>query len=274
MVGPRLKLGLIPFSRDGSQRVGAFAEALAVCLGTGIDLHEAADYRVLCAAMEQGLVDLAWLPPLSAARAVRGGAAVPAAIAVRSGTTSYMTGLITLTSSPIKTLQDLTGVRAAWVDRESASGYVVIRAALRDSGVSLVSAFSEELFVRSHGDIAKALKAGRADVGATCFNFVSGATTVARAGYEEGGLAHDEVRILGYAGPIPSDIFAVHSRVARQILPSLQAGLVDARPAHVHELAKACMHADGFIRPTTEHTEMLDSLFNMVRSRLSIPPQR
>jgi ABC-type phosphate/phosphonate transport system substrate-binding protein len=97
---------------------------------------------------------------------------------------------------------------------------------------------------------------------------------VARAGYEEGGLTHDDVRILGYAGPIPSDIFAVHSRVARQLMSPLQAGLVDARPSHVHELAKACMHADGFVRPSTEHTEMLDSLFNMVKSPLSIPPAR
>ena len=36
----------------------------------------------------------------------------------------------------IETLADLRSVRAAWVDRESASGYIVIRAALRAAGFS------------------------------------------------------------------------------------------------------------------------------------------
>ena len=133
-----IRLGLIPLGEGGDARIHAFIVALAEAVGTPIDLHHAADYRALTSAIEQGLVHFAWLPPLSAARAVRSGAITPAAVAVRHGTTSYYAGLVALESSSIHSISDLKGLRAAWVDRESASGYVVIRAALRQQGVSLV----------------------------------------------------------------------------------------------------------------------------------------
>ena len=262
----RLKLGLIPFGDDAAARarVEAFASSLGAALGATVELHKGVDYRAIVAAMEQGLVDFAWLPPLSAARVVRNGAGVPAAIAVRNASTSYMTGLLSMKTSAIVSLADLKGVRAAWVDRESASGYVVIRAALRASGVSLVSAFAEELFVRSHAEVARALQTGRADVGATCFNVASGGTVqIARLPAGQA-LAHDEVRILAQAGPIPSDIFAVRIAVAPSTLATVQAALVDARPGRAHASAMDLMRADGFVRPSEAHSRMITSLFDIL----------
>jgi phosphonate transport system substrate-binding protein len=272
-VNKSLRLGLIPLGGDDGavERAAGFATAFGAALGANVELHKAADYRALVAAIEQGLVDFAWLPPMSAARVMRGAHAVPAAIAVRNGTTSYMTGLLTLKSSKLESLDDLRGVRAAWVDRESASGYVVIRAALRAKGVRLASAFSEETFVRSHGEVARALREGRADVGATCFNYVSGSVEIARSGYkEEGGLAHDAVRLLAHAGPIPSDIFAVHRSIAMGVIATVQHALVDARPANVHEAAKTMMHADSFARPSPLHVKMVEELFEI----LDTPPSK
>ena len=269
----RLKLGLIPFGDDAAARarVEAFASSLGAALGATVELHKGVDYRAIVAAMEQGLVDFAWLPPLSAARVVRNGAGVPAAIAVRNASTSYMTGLLSMKTSAIVSLADLKGVRAAWVDRESASGYVVIRAALRASGVSLVSAFAEELFVRSHAEVARALSTGRADVGATCFNASGGVVQLARLPAGEG-LSHDDVRILAQAGPIPSDIFAVRTAVAASTLVSVQSALVDARPGPVHRCANELMHADSFVRPTEAHSAMIRSLFALLDSMPSPRP--
>src|SRR5215467_11660384 len=150
-MGDGLRLGLIPIgdSAGEAERVKAFAETVGGALGVTVELYTAWDYRVLVSAIERGEVDLAWLPPLSAARVVRSESCVPCAIAVRGGMTSYMTALVASASSKVKTLEDLRGVRAAWVDRDSASGYVVIRAALRDKGVSLADAFAEEFFAGS-----------------------------------------------------------------------------------------------------------------------------
>jgi phosphonate transport system substrate-binding protein len=263
----RLRLGLIPLGGDTGavERVAAFAEALGQTLGSSVELHKAGDYRALVAAFEQKLVDFAWMPPLSVARAMRSGAAFPAAVAVRNGSTSYMTGLLAMRTSKIESLADLSGARAAWVDRESASGYVVIRAALRARGVSLVDAFADEIFVRSHAEVARALREGRADVGGPCFNFVAGTVEIARSGYnDEGGLSHDAVRILAHAGPIPSDVFAVRAGVEPRALTLVQQALVDARPVNVRELAMEWMHADGFARPTPAHLRMVEALYDVI----------
>ena len=153
----RLRFGVIPESEQGYAAADHFAAALSPILGVPVEVHRAHDYRVLLASLEQGRVDLAWVPPLAAARALRMRGIVDVAVTMRNGQSSYHTGLISLRDGPIQSLADLRGVRAAWVDRESASGYLVIRAALRAAGVSLVSAFAEEFFVRSHAEVARAI---------------------------------------------------------------------------------------------------------------------
>ena len=273
-----IRLGLIPLDDGGEARVHAFVVALADVLQVEIDLHRAADYRALTSAIEQGLVHFAWLPPLSAARAVRMGGITPAAVAVRHGATSYYAGLVALETSEIRTLADLKGLRAAWVDRESASGYVVIRAALRQRGVSLVDAFTQDLFLRSHAEVARAVDTGAADVGATCFNLTSGAVQMARSNYTGmNGQPLKNMRILTEAGPIPSDMFAVHRSVSSTSLGKVQTALVGARPAHLFEAAKGMMFADSFARADNEHLRMLDSLYETVLSDnvpRSVPPPR
>jgi phosphonate transport system substrate-binding protein len=276
MLGGGIRLGLIPLGEGGDARVQAFAAALAEAAGAPVDLHHAADYRALTSAIEQGLVQFAWLPPLSAARAVRSGAVTPAAVAVRHGTTSYYAGLVALEAGPIHSIADLKGLRAAWVDRESASGYVVIRAALRQQGVSLVDAFREDLFLRSHAEVARAVDQGLADVGATCFNLTSGAVKMARSTYT--GMIIEplkNMRVVAEAGPIPSDMFAVHRSISPVVLQKIQTALVGARPVHFFEAAKAMMFADSFARADGEHLRMLEALYDTVLSNdppRSVPP--
>src|SRR5262249_61567117 len=102
---------------------------------------------------------------------------------VRYGSTSYHSALIARTGSAIRTVQDLRGVSAAWVDRESAAGYAAIRMALRAAGLSLVDAFKDEVFARSHAEVARLVASGRVDVGATFLNYAPDGTSLARAGW-------------------------------------------------------------------------------------------
>jgi len=271
----RLRFAVIPDSEQGYAAGDRFASALSAVLEAPVEVHRAIDYRVLLASLEQGRVDLAWVPPLAAARAVRAGTVTEVAVTMRNGVSTYHTGLIARRDSRIESLADLKGVRAAWVDRESASGYLVIRAALREAGVSLVSAFSEEIFVRSHAEVARAVAEKRVDVGATCFNFVSGTVQIARSGFKDhGGVRDDEIRLIAHAGPIPADIVAAHRAVPARWVQLVQTALVDARPLSVHAAAKDLVHADGFVRPTPEHREQLAKLLNSVDRPASMLPAR
>jgi len=279
MLLARARLGVIPFADGGEERTRAFVAALEPVLGVRIELHRAADYRALTSAVEQGLVHFVWLPPLAAARAVKTGMITPVAVAVRHGTTSYMTGLITREQSAVYTVADLKGLRAAWVDRESASGYVVIRAALRQQGVSLVDAFAADLFLRSHAEVVRKINDGTVDVGATCFNVVSDAVQIGRTTYTGShGLALGNVRVVAQAGPIPSDIFAVHRSVPQTVQAKLQTALIGALPVALFMAAKAMMFADSFVRADGEHVRMLESLYDTVSSdgagRSMPPPTR
>ena len=160
-----LRFGLIPRGDEGSESERAFVAAAAEALERDVEVHRAADYRVVLTGLEQGLVDFAWLPPLVGGRALRAGLIDPVAIVMRYGDTEYRTALITRADSRIHELKDLRGVRVAWVDRESASGYVVLRAALAKAGVHLTDAFAHEVFLRSHAAVARAVMKGDVDVG-------------------------------------------------------------------------------------------------------------
>jgi phosphonate transport system substrate-binding protein len=259
-----LRLGLIPRGDERDEREREFVAALSEALGTEVGVHHAADYRVVLSGLAQGLVDFAWLPPLVAARAARGRLAEPIAVAVRYGDTYYRTVLVTQPASPLRAPHDLRGARVAWVDRESASGYVVLRAAMARAGVKLTEAFGHEQFVRSHAAVARAVLSGEVDVGATCAHTEHGNVHFARSPFAgDEGLSGNDLRVLFEAGPIPSDIFAVRHDVNARVRSAVESALMLAMPARVHAAARALMHADGFAAPTQEHERMLAHLIDL-----------
>jgi ABC-type phosphate/phosphonate transport system substrate-binding protein len=97
----------------------------------------------------------------------------------------------------------------------------------------------------------------------------TGSGDIARAGWREGGLDDADVRILAQAGPIPSDIFVAHRSVSPALVSQLQAAFVDARPRAVHEAAKTLVHADAFLRPTSEHLSLLRGLLAGIEAEAS-----
>jgi phosphonate transport system substrate-binding protein len=256
-----LRFGLIPRGEEGGASERAFVAAAAKALGREVEVHRAADYRVVLTGLEQKLVDFAWLPPLLGGRALRAGLIDPVAIVVRYGDTEYKTALVTRADSAIRGLDDLRGVRVAWVDRESASGYAVLRAALAQAGVRLTEAFKHEVFLRSHAAVARAVIQGDVDVGATCGHMDADGVRFARSPFAgDGGLSDADLRSVFEAGPIPSDLFAVRRGVAAGVRVAIERALLQGVPEPMHAAALALAHADGFAHPTPEHRRMLEAL--------------
>ncbi len=256
-----LRFGLIPRGDEGSESERAFVAAAAEALERDVEVHRAADYRVVLTGLEQQLVDFAWLPPLVGGRALRAGLIDPVAIVMRYGDTEYRTALITRADSRIHELKDLRGVRVAWVDRESASGYVVLRAALMKAGVHLTDAFAHEVFLRSHAAVARAVMKGDVDVGATCGHVDKDGVRFARSPFAgDGGLSDTDLRAVFTAGPIPSDLFAVRRGVAPGIRLGIERALLQGLPARMQAAARALVHGDSFEIPTPEHRRMLEAL--------------
>lgn len=242
---------------DQVERARAFAVEAQRIVGVPARLHEAPNYQGLVTALEAGAVHVAWLPPLSAAEAVGRRTIRPIAVAERAGKTSYYAALVTHRGTGIRSPADLDGASAVWVDRESASGYVVIRQALREAGVKLTSAFGDEDFARSHAEVLRRVKAREVDVGATFLHRETDGSK--RVGSELVVEGEEELSIVVEAGPIPSDFIAVTPAMPAALVQALEDAIVGGRHA-LHHLARGLLSADGLVRTTTEHHDMLEQL--------------
>ncbi|MFO0572238.1 MAG: PhnD/SsuA/transferrin family substrate-binding protein [Polyangiaceae bacterium] len=148
-------------------RLESFCGALGTKLGVRVSPVQTRSYAELSLPMDRGDVDFAWLPPFVAFKAVRSGKARPLLAPVRGGSTSFFAALFVAQSSKLQSASELAGSRAAWVDRESAAGYRVVRAALKAQGYQLDGLFVYESFEGSHQAVVQAVMEGTADVGAT-----------------------------------------------------------------------------------------------------------
>jgi phosphonate transport system substrate-binding protein len=167
-------------------------------------------------------VDLGWLPPLPFMTLEARSAICPLVAHRRAD--GFHSTLIVAAESRFRSLSDLEGARAAWVDRESASGFLLARIALAEAGIDPRHAFSEERFFGSHEAVARAITRGVADFGAT-YAGVNQKGMLTRAPW----LLLDEaesarVRVLARIDGIPSD-----ATVARAGLPqAMRDRIVDA----------------------------------------------
>lgn len=254
-----LRVGIAFASHAGMlrERLDAMCAALESAIGVpakGIGLWH---YHRLSEALDAGDVDIAWLPPALAIYAMARGSVHPILLPVRSGVSLYHAALFARGDSVWQKPEDLRGARAAWVDRRSAGGYLVIRAHLRSLGINLDRAFSAEQFVGAHDAVARAVLDGDADVGATFAHIDRNTKKILRAGWGDA-----KVTVLAQAGPIPSDVLAASTHVPRETREKLAEVLLDPRPSPVRRAALDLFEADGFLAPKDEHFETLRRLLS------------
>jgi phosphonate transport system substrate-binding protein len=189
-----------------------FTERLGRLVDMEIAVFEATSYDDLSKAVVSCYVDLAWLPPIPFMALEQRSAVRPLVSHERAG--DFHSALIVPEGSRCHALADLEGARAAWVDRESASGFVLARIALAEAHVDLRRAFSEERFFGSHEAVARAIARGVADFGAT-YAGVDAKGALTRAPWLSFDSAESQrIRVLARVGGIPSD-----TTVSRASLP-------------------------------------------------------
>ena len=257
-----LRVGVVLTSDPEGSRASLDAFCKALADETGLEVHGLGgwNYNTLLEALETGEVDLGWLPPLVAMRATGRARVMPIVLPVRNGAASYMTALYSPSGSPLREIADLQGLRAAWVDRQSAAGYIVLRAHLRSIGVDLDRAFRDNLFFGSHGAVVRAVLQGDADVGATFVHVEPDPShprgeRVVRAGWGDA-----DVHVITQAGPIPADVMAASVRVPVATMRKVQRALVGSGENELGRAARALFGAEGFVVALSEHLDPLAKL--------------
>jgi phosphonate transport system substrate-binding protein len=250
-----VRVGVTLTGGPSREHLDQFCAALSAALGLEIKGIGVWYYHRLVEAIDLGHVDVAWLPPILAAQAALRVFAAPIAIPVRGGITSYSTALFTRLDSPIRAPVELAGARAAWVDRQSASGYLLIRAHLRALGVDLDRAFASDRFTGSHEEVALAVLDGSADVGASFVHLDPHDDRPLRAAW--GAAA---VRVIAHAGPIPADVVAASCRLDPALSTRIQRALVDGKSAKLRDASRAMLGATSFVAPRPGHLDTVTAL--------------
>ncbi|MBX3218772.1 MAG: PhnD/SsuA/transferrin family substrate-binding protein, partial [Labilithrix sp.] len=116
---PRLTFGLA--AAPDAKVLAAFDELAAwmeTHAGLTLEHRAAASYQDLAASVREGASDVAWLPPVVYAWLAE--AVTPLGSVARAGRTSYAAALLVQRDAKIRSLADLRGARAGWVDPWSA----------------------------------------------------------------------------------------------------------------------------------------------------------
>jgi len=131
-----------------------------------VELVLAPDYASCVRMLEEEQVDIAWLGTATYV-ANRGRVPmVPLVSPIWSGRRGYTGVIFAVESSQIQRLDQLRGKRFAFVDPESASGYLYPRRLLAEAGIIPERDFSHMEFLGSHDAVVMAVLLGEYDAGA------------------------------------------------------------------------------------------------------------
>lgn len=234
--------------------------------------HIAPNYRDLTDRLYRGKLGLAWLPPILTIEADENGAALPLVLPARKGMASYYAAFITRKGGP-KTLGDCKGRSVVWVDRESASGYVIPRLHISSLGYDVNTFFSRESFVGDHLAVVDTVLAGRADFGVTFCNMEPGTKKIVTGGWTQAdGRTERPIHVIEVAGPIPNDSIVASTHLSPALRASLARWLLGVSPAE-KELFQRLFRATGFRVIPEGHFEPLRHMLRKARVRgFSVPP--
>ncbi|MER3536051.1 MAG: phosphate/phosphite/phosphonate ABC transporter substrate-binding protein [Thermus sp.] len=183
------------------------------------------EYRGLIEAMRGGNLDFAFFPPDGYVIAHQDVGAEVLLKSVRGNSPYYWSAIIVRKDSGIRRIEQLEGKTIAWVDKNSAAGYVFPRAALISRGINPDKFFSKQIFAGKHDAAVLAVLNRSVDAAATFANDdrnKSGAWTQFLKPEEAA-----QITAIFYTRPIPGDTFTVSKQFLTKY-PNLTKGIAAA----------------------------------------------
>ena len=273
-------LAVVPSATPGDSRapLDALCAALARKLGVPVTGAMPDSYGALATELERDRVQYAWMPPLLAVLSRERVRLRPLLSAVRGDRTDYRGVLFVDAAGPLHAVDDgdlrpagsaaegrrgsieeLRGKTVAWVDDTSAAGYLFPRLTLAARGLDPTTLFGEELFARSHAEVARAVFAGRAHVGAT---YAEKADPVRRAGFLDAAPPGRAARVIEWSRPIPNDVIVGHGQPPKPQHVAFANAIVDlATTGEGRAMLFRAFHAEVF---TPTPAGALDPLWGLV----------
>lgn len=159
-----IKIGLAGFAKsDAKGKLSArpLVDYLQAGLGRPVQIISYPGYSDVMVTLGNGGIELALLPPVVNLHATDAGLSKPLAYGIyATGTYTYRAYVVARKDDPkIKDIKDLKGQKVAFVDVNSASGYVWPKITMRDNGVEPKEV--EDVFAGNHPAALKSLESGQ-----------------------------------------------------------------------------------------------------------------
>lgn len=183
----------------------AFAKALQDELKTPVNIYISKDYDSLARAMQENKIQFAFFSPSVFVQVEN---EIPAKVLLKKVWKEpfYYSAIIVPEKSKIKKLGDLKGRKVAFVDKNSASGYLYPKVALSKASIKDTD-FKELIFSGNHENSMQLLVDNKVDAVAV---FSDDETGKASAWSMFAKNNDSKFRIIWLSEPIPNDAFCVH----------------------------------------------------------------
>lgn len=205
------------------------------------------DQEALAQAVASGEVDYAVMGPLAYLRIDPKAEAKLVFRTVRNGRSTYRSVLFANASRKVTldTIRKGVGLKVAWVEPSSASGYLLAKSHLLRLGINPAQVFTVQDFLGSHDAVCKAVAEGTYDVGATYSDPTPSAQRISGC---EGilGKAASKLTLVAATDEIPNDVLVASSQVRREKLELVRAaGAAAAKTETGKETLKAAFLAEA-----------------------------
>ncbi|WP_315078198.1 phosphate/phosphite/phosphonate ABC transporter substrate-binding protein [uncultured Clostridium sp.] len=204
------------------------------------------DYDALSDQIKKGTIDMGWFSPFAYVIAKSKANVTPLVTPRVNGETCYNGYIIANKNSGIKTLEDLKNKSFAYVDKNSASGYLYARHILKANKINPDRLFSGVSFAGSHDNVINGVLNGSFDAGATYNEALDKA--------KENGINLNDLIIVSMTDNIQKDAIAVS--------PDMDLDRAEAiKNAFVH-----FNNFQGITTPVNGFIEANDNDYNLIRS--------
>jgi phosphonate transport system substrate-binding protein len=203
-----VKLGIQPNEKGAD--LEAFRRELGELTGLKLEIVVTQNYEELVQKFKDGSVDFGFFSPVNFIAAERDAGAKVLLKKVYGKSEFYYGALIVRADSKVKKVEDLKGLKVAFVDPKSTSGYLYPLVSLKKAGLGVKDVQGE--FAGTHDEAVKAVAEKRADVAAVWADDPQ-LKTGAWKNYPDASV---KFRVLAWSDPIPNDAFAVRSPFYQQ----------------------------------------------------------
>lgn len=227
-------------------------QSLRADLEEKVSIRVADGYSDLAARVERGETDLVWMPPTICAKLEPHLRRIYKCI--RYGGASYRSALV-VRGGELESLEELTGKRAAWVDRLSVGGYLLAIGELKRAGVEPSKLDSR--FVGSYPDALAALLENKADVCALMVRDETEAALRDALAANGGKVAADRLTSLRTTRSSPNDAVGLTRTLSERRMERISERVFETEGTRSSAALCLALEAEGFVRADPTEYEAL-----------------